>query len=115
MTVHDYDSIRLRSGLYALALSGTTLANTLLYLEPLLPSAWYNFALVVAAMSIVISLDILKNNLLELLRQRRSRIRQTPLPVTKQPLAVASRAARTRRHLVQHKQVTLSNGDVVDL
>ena len=115
MTVHDYHSIRLRSGLYALALSGTTLANTLLYLKPLLPSAWYIFALVATAMSIIISLDILKNNAIEMLRQRRSRKRQTPAPIGQQPLAVASRGARRRQHLVQQDRIKLSNGHVVEL
>lgn len=115
MTVHDYHSIRLRSGLYALALSGTTLANTLLYLEPVLPSAWYTFALVVTAVSVIISLDILKNNVIDLLRQRRSRSRQNPSPISKQPLAAASRASQTHQHLVKQTQITLSNGDVVNL
>ena len=115
MTVHDYHSIRLRTGLYALGLSGATLANTLLHLQSTLPQAWFHFALAISAMTIVISLDILKNNVVDLLRQRRSRLRQTPSPVTEQPLAIASRASRTRQHLVQHKHITLSNGDVVDL
>ena len=115
MTVHDYHSIRLRTGLYALTVSGASLANTLVYLEAVLSPAWYKFALVVAIASICVSLDILKNHLLEGLRQRRSRQRQTPAPVTQQPLAVASRAGRRRTQLVQQRQITLSNGDVVDL